>query len=95
MEAGPARTPFERRPPSLEQDLCQRYYELSTYAIPTSGLRVVGQWSTKKRIAPDIAVEEYLDGAGGSVTAVSVSGFRAGTYATTEARVIISGNAEL
>lgn len=95
VEAGPAATPFERRPLATELSLCQRYYELSAYAIPTSGLRVVGQWSTKKRIAPEITIEEYLDGAGGTVTAVGVHGFRAGTFATTEARVTISGRAEL
>jgi hypothetical protein len=92
---GPAPTPFERRPLGVELDLCQRYYEETHYAIPASGLRVMGQWATKKRTTPDIQVEEVLDGSGGTMIAVGVNAFRVGTYATTEARVRISGSAEI
>jgi hypothetical protein len=95
IEAGPAPTPFERRPQAVELDLCQRYYELSAYAIPASGLRVMGQWSSKKRTTPDIQIEEVLDGSGGTVIPVGVNAFRVSTYATTESRVVISGRAEL
>jgi hypothetical protein len=95
IEPGPIATTFENRTPTMELLLCQRYYERSWYAIPTSGFVALGNWTVNKRVFPTISIVSYSTGSGGSVGPLDGKGFVAATYATTDARVLIAGDAEL
>ena len=96
LEVGTVATPFERRPVGTELALCQRYYELSRYFIPTAGTIPMGTWSVDKRATPSITIVSYESGSGGSIAASGNKGFYAGSYtATNNTRVVISGEVEL
>ena len=94
LEPGPVATTFERRPIGTELSLCQRYYERSYYGIPTTGVVTVGNWSVDKRTSPSITIVAYNTGSGGGVGPIGNKGFVAATYATTDARALIAGDAD-
>lgn len=62
LELGSKATQFERRLYSIEQMLCQRYYEVTgagiytSYAISGVGFVTSGQWKVPKRITPSITL---------------------------------------
>jgi hypothetical protein len=95
IEAGPVATPFERRPIGTELALCQRYFQIGTYAIPATGYSPLQQYVVTPRATPTLAIFTTYTGSGGSVGDVGGRGITTSTYATTESRIAYSASAEL
>lgn len=87
FEEGDAPTAFDVRPPALELELCQRYFETGSYffvGYNQTGFNLGGwvQYHVRKRVTPTMVLLpfSYSNAAGAGSTNVTPDGF--GFYAT-------------